>query len=281
MSSHYETLGVGKDASSDEIKKAFRRLASQHHPDKGGDTAKFQEIQAAYDVLSDPEKRAAYDRPQPQFGEGFHHQGGVPPGFEDILNNIFGSGHNPFNNAFGFRSAAQPQRNRTLNIQTTITLEEAFSGKELVANITLPNGKDQILQIKIPAGIQDGTTLRLSGMGDDSLASVPRGDIHLTVNVGPHKFFTRTGDDLNCTLNLNCIDAMVGKTLNIDTIDGKTLELTVRPGTQHGQVMAAAGYGMPKMSDNRYKGRLLIHVNIIIPENLSDAQKQILKEHFQ
>ena len=278
MADHYATLGVSKDASPDEIKKAFRKLASQHHPDKGGDTAKFQEIQSAYDTLGDPDKRAAYDNPAPQ---GFQQYGGMPPGFEDVINQMFGGGYSPFSNGFGFRQNPQPARNRTLNIQTTITLEEAFYGKDLVANVTLPSGRDQILEIKIPAGIQDGVTLRLSGMGDDSLPNVPRGDIHLTVNVQPHKLFQRSGDDLTCTLNLSCIDAMVGKTIEIQTLDNKTLELSVRPGIQHGQVMAAAGYGMPKMSDNRYRGRLLLNINIIIPSNLSEAQKQILKEHFQ
>lgn len=277
MADHYSTLGVSKDASPDEIKKAFRKLASQHHPDKGGDTAKFQEIQAAYDVLSDPDKKAAYDNPAPQFGQGFQQYGGMPPGFEDVINQMFGGGFSPF----GFRQPPQPARNRTLNIQTSITLEEAFYGKDLVANVTLPNGKDQILQIKIPAGIQDGTTLRLAGMGDDSLPNVPRGDIHLTVNVQPHKIFQRSGDDLNCMLNVSCIDSMIGKTIEITTIDNRTLEISIRAGTQHGQVMAAAGYGMPKMSDNRYRGRLLLHINIVVPDNLTDAQKQILKEHFQ
>jgi DnaJ-class molecular chaperone len=282
MTTHYETLGVSKDASPDEIKRAFRKLASQHHPDKGGDTKKFQEIQAAYDTLSSPEKKAAYDNPMSNMGEGFHQYGGMPPGFEDVINQMFGGGgFNPFNNSFGFRQQPQQVKNRTLNIQTTITLEEAFYGKELVASVTLPNGKDQILEIKIPAGIQDGVTLRLGGMGDDSVPNVPRGDIHLTVNVQPHKLFQRSGDDLHCKLNLNCIDAMVGKTLEILTLDNKLLELVIKPGTQHGQVLAAAGYGMPKMSDTRYRGRMLINVNIFIPSDLTDAQKQILKEHFQ
>ena len=275
---YYSILGVNKQSTPEEIKKAYRKLASQHHPDKGGDTAKFQEIQSAYDTLGDPDKRAAYDNPAPQ---GFQQYGGMPPGFEDVINQMFGGGFSPFSNGFGFRQNPQPARNRTLNIQTTITLEEAFYGKDLVANVTLPSGRDQILEIKIPAGIQDGVTLRLSGMGDDSLPNVPRGDIHLTVNVQPHKLFQRSGDDLTCTLNLSCIDAMVGKTIEIQTLDNKTLELSVRPGIQHGQVMAAAGYGMPKMSDNRYRGRLLLNINIIIPSNLSEAQKQILKEHFQ
>jgi curved DNA-binding protein len=278
MADHYATLGVSKDASQDEIKKAYRKLASQHHPDKGGDTAKFQQVEEAYRTLSDPEKRAQYDNPAPQ---GFHQYGGMPPGFEDVINQMFGGGFSPFGNSFGFRHPQQPQRNRTLNIQTTVTLEEAFYGKEMVANVTLPSGKDQILEIKIPAGIPDGTTLRLANMGDDSIPNIPRGDIHLTVNIQPHKIFQRNGDDLICTLNLNCIDAMIGKKLEIQTLDNKTLELSVKAGTQHGQVMAASGYGMPKMNDNRYKGRLLINVNITIPSDLSDAQKQILKEHFQ
>jgi len=274
---YYSTLGVNKDTTQDEIKRAFRSLASKHHPDKGGDTAKFQEIQTAYATLSDPEKRAQYDNPQPQFSNGGF-GGGVPPGFEDIFSHMFGGG-NPFFGQ-GFRQQPPP-RNRTLNIQTSITLEDAFHGKDMMANITLPSGRDQILEIKIPAGIADGTTLRLSGMGDDSQTNLPRGDIHLTVNVQPHKFFQRTNDDLNCTLNVGCIDAMIGRTIQIDTIDNKTLEVTIKPGTQHGQTMSAPGYGMPKMSDLRFKGRLLLHVNIVVPNNLSDAQKQILKEHFQ
>ena len=280
MSTHYETLGVTKDASPDEIKKAFRRLASQHHPDKGGDTKKFQEIQAAYDILGDPQKKEAYDNPAPQFGEGFQQYGGMPPGFEDVISQMFGGGH-PFGNIFGNRHHQHPARNRTLNIQATISLEEAYNGKDLMANLTLPSGRDQILEIKIPAGIQDGTVLRLGGMGDDSVSGAPKGDIHLTVNVSPHKIFQRSGDDLTCDLKISCIDAMVGKTLQITTIDKKTLELQIKPGTQNGQILAAAGYGMPKMSDNRFKGRLLIIINVEIPNNLTDAQKQILREHFQ
>jgi len=274
---HYSTLGVNKDASQDEIKKAYRSLASKHHPDKGGDTAKFQEIQTAYATLSDPEKRAEYDNPAPQF-QGGHFGGGMPPGFEDIFGQMFG-GH-PFGGAFSQRHR-QPQRNRTLNIQTSITLEEAFHGKDLIANLTLPSGRDQMLEIKIPAGVQDGTVLRLAGMGDDSIPGVPKGDIHLTINVTSHNIFQRQGDDLVSSLNINCIDAIIGKTVNVNTIDGKTLELTIKPGTQHGQILAAAGYGMPKMSDNRFKGRMLIQIQIVIPTDLTEAQKQILKEHFQ
>ena len=277
MTDHYQTLGINNNASPDDIKKAYRKLASQHHPDKGGDTKKFQDIQTAYATLSDPEKRHQYDNPQPQFhGDPFggFHGGGMPPGFEDIFGQMFGNGGNPF---FGQGFRQQPQRNRILNIQTAISLEEAFHGKDLLANLQLPSGRQQVLEIKIPAGISDGTTLRLAGMGDDSVPGAPRGDIHLTVNVNPHDKFARQGDDLLCKVDITCIDAMLGKTINVTTIDGRTLEVTVNPGTQHGQILAAAGYGMPKVSDNRFKGRMLISVDISIPK-LTEEQKAILQQ---
>jgi len=118
-------------------------------------------------------------------------------------------------------------------------------------------------------------------MGDDSIPNIPRGDIHLTVNVAPHPKFQRQGDDLICDLDLSCVDAMIGKTIHIETIDRKVLELAIKPGTQHGQMLAANGYGMPKMNDNRFKGRYIIVVKLVVPENLSEVQKQILREHFQ
>lgn len=275
MSDYYSILGVEKTASQDEIKKAYRRLASQHHPDKGGNKEKFQEIQGAYDVLSNPEKRAAYDNPRPQFdGGGFAQHGGMPPGFEDMINQMFGN--NGFGDIFGRRP--QPVRNRTLNLHTQISLEEAFLGKDLIANIRLPSGRDQMLEVKIPAGVKDGTVLRLAGMGDDSVGNIPRGDIHLTVNILPHSVFQRDGDDLIRPLEINCLEAIVGCTKQFDTIDGKTLEINIPPGIQHNQMMSVHGHGMPLMSDNRMKGRLLLHIDITIPRTLTDSQKDLIRQ---
>jgi curved DNA-binding protein len=277
MADYYNTLGVSKQASADEIKKAYRKLASQHHPDKGGDTAKFQEIEEAYRTLSDPEKRSQYDNPQPQFNGG-HFEGGFPPGFEDIFSQ-FGGG-SPFGDIFGQRRPQQqPQRNKTMNMQATISLEEAFHGKNLMANIGLPSGREQLIDVKIPAGVSDGITLRLASMGDDSIPSMPRGDIHLTIHIQPHPIFQRQGDDLIKNIDITCIDAMLGKVINVETIDKRTLEITIKPGTQPGQLLSAAGYGMPNINDHRFKGRLLMNINVVIPA-LNEDQINGIRQLF-
>lgn len=270
---YYETLGVSRSANAEEIKQAYRRMANQHHPDKGGDTEKFKEIEEAYRTLSDPQKKAEYDNPMQGGPGGFHFHTGNMGGFEDIFAHFGGS---PFGDIFGRQR--QPQRNRTLNIQTVITLEEAFYGKDLLATLGLPSGREQTIEVKIPAGIQDSTTLRLSGLGDDSITGIPRGDLHLTVNVQPHRIFQRQGDDLIRNIDINCIDAMLGKKVSITTLDNKTLEVSVNPGTQPGQTLSVAGYGMPRMADPRFKGRMLINVNITIPQNLTTDQKSLLAQ---
>lgn len=269
MSDFYNILGVDRNADQEEIKRAYRRLAATHHPDRGGDTKKFQEIQAAYETLSDPQKREQYNNPQPQgFPGGFHFHagGGFPPGFEEIFGDAFGG---------MFR---RQQKNKNLNIQTSITLEDALTGKNLMANINLPSGREQIIDVKIPAGIQDGMTIRLAGLGDDSFSNLPRGDIHLTVHVQPHPIFQRQGDDLIRNFELNCLDAILGKNITIHTLDKKTLEVKIPPGTQHNQTFSFSGYGMPNVNDNRFKGRMLINIMIKVPTNLSDDKKELIKK---
>ena len=275
MSDHYSTLGVDRNANPDEIKQAYRKLASKHHPDRGGDTAKFQEIQLAYDVLSDPQKRANYDNPQPQMGGFDFGSGGIPPGFDDLFKHFnfgFSTG-----NSTGFSHRAT-RKNKNLNIYAEISLEEAYNGKDLIANLKLPSGREQIVEVKIPAGIQDSTTLRIPGLGDDSFNNIPRGDVHLNVRILPHSTFVRQGDDLIIAKEINCFNAILGQKVNIDTIDGKTLSVQINPGTQHGQILAISGFGMPKVGDSRFKGRLLISINIKIPTDLTEQQTDLIKQ---
>ena len=264
---YYQTLGVARGASQDDIKKAYRTLAMKHHPDRGGDTAKFKEIQEAYATLSDDQKRAGYDNPQPQ---GFHFGGGGHP-FEQM----FGQGH-PFGDIFGFRQSRQSV-NRSIQLQTSITLEDAFYGKDLLANVKLPSGREQTVNIKIPPGIHEGTTLRLTGMGDDSINGLPRGDILLGIHILEHAIFKRQGDDLLLEHEITAVEAMTGATITVVTIDGKRLETTIPAGVQFDSILSLAGHGMPNFNDPSRKGRLLIKVKIRIP-NLTEDQKNNLKK---
>lgn len=267
---YYKTLGISKDATDDQIKKAYRKLASQHHPDKGGDTAEFQKIQEAYATLSDAQKRQQYDNPQPQFSGG-HFGGGMPPGFEEM----FRSGQ--FGDLFGFRQQ-RPVKNRDLSLETQITLEDAFSGKNLTANIQLPSGREQVLEIKVPAGIQSGQRLRLTGMGDDSNPNLHRGDIYINIHVYQHAEYERHGDDLIKEIEITAWEAMLGKDMIIKTLDGRQLNVTIPPGTQPQSTLRLAGYGMPNVNDNRYKGNILLNINVSIPKVLTDEQKNLIKQ---
>lgn len=269
---YYQILGVNRDSSEQEIKAAYRKLAMQHHPDKGGDATKFHEINEAYDTLSNPQKRAAYDSPSPQFdGNNFHFDFGdmFPPGFE----HMFRQG-GPFDGMFSFQRRAPTNQN--IQLSTSISLEDAFHGKEIIANVTLPSGREQTINIKIPKGIHEGATLRLAGMGDDSLPNAPRGDIMLTIHVNAHPTFHRQGDDLIREFEINCIDAILGKTITVETLDGRTLQTEIPAGIQSDSIISLPGQGMPNFNMPDRRGRLLLKLKVKIPQ-LSEDQKNILR----
>ena len=277
MTDYYNTLGVGQNASPDEIKKAYRKLANQHHPDKGGDQAKFKDISVAYDTLSNPQKKAEYDQ-QRQFGGG-------PGGFRfhtgnmNDFNDIFGGGHpfgggGPFGDIFGRRM----QRNRDLNIQCQISLLDSFLGKQLEATYNLPSGKPQNVVINIPAGVIHGDTIRYAGLGDDSFPNAQRGHLNVTVLVMPDSTFSRMNDDLYTTVHISPIDAMIGCRKKIRTITGQELDLDIRAGVETGTEYASAGQGFPNPHNPNIKGRFVSVISIQTPSITDPALIEKLKQ---
>jgi curved DNA-binding protein len=284
MTDYYQTLGVGENAGPDEIKKAYRSLANKHHPDKGGDQARFKDISVAYENLSDPQKKAEYDQ-QRQFGgrQQFHFNTGNPfgGGFDP-----FGGG-GPFGDIFANMRGGHPgmRRNRDLNIQCQITLLDSFLGKQLEASFKLPSGRNQNVVINVPPGITHGDTIRYSGLGDDSVPQMPRGNLNVTVIVMPDPKFSRNGDDLYTTININPIEAMIGCRKSIKTINGSTVDLEIRAGVESGVEFASHGNGFPNVNTG-VKGRFVSVVNIKTPivtnpllveelKRLNDAINQI------
>jgi len=263
MTDYYQTLGVSENASPDEIKKAYRSLANKHHPDKGGDQAKFKDISVAYENLSDPQKKAEYDQ-QRQYGNGpqFHFNTGGHP--FDPFGNIFGQQH-PFGDIFGhMRGGPGIRRNKDLNIQCQVSFYDSYTGKQLEANYRLPSGRNQNVVINVPAGITHGDTIRYNGLGDDSVPNAPRGNLNVTIVVNPDPKFSRQGDDLYTTINITPIEAMIGTRKTIKTISGDTIDLEIRAGVESGVEYASNGNGFPNVNTGM-KGRFVTVVNIKTP----------------
>jgi curved DNA-binding protein len=271
MTDYYQILGVKEDATPEEIKKAYRKMANQHHPDKGGDQNKFKDISVAYDTLSDPQKRSEYDQtrrggPQVKFNSGNFN-------FEDIFGAMGGAPFGPGFDMFGRRVA----RNRDLNIQCRISLLDSYLGKQLEASYQLPSGKQQNVVINLPAGVSHGETIRYQGLGDDSLKHLPPGSLNVTIVVLPDEKFQRLGDDLYTEVEVNPIEAMIGCRKAVKLITGKELTLEIRPGIETGAEFASSGLGF-KNPHNGRQGRFVSVVKIRTPSITDPALVEKLKE---
>jgi len=277
MTDYYQTLGVSENASPEEIKKAYRSLANKHHPDKGGDQAKFKDISVANDILSDPQKRAEYDQ-QRQFGNGtqFHFHTGNPFQGGDPFGSMFGQGH-PFGDIFGQMHRQQMRRNRDLNIQCSVSFVDSYHGKQLEANYRLPSGRNQNVVINVPAGVSHGDTIRYPGLGDDSIPGVPRGNLNVTILVQPDPNYERRGDDLYQYVELSPIEAMIGVNKKITSLTGQQLDLDIRPGVEHGTEFASNGTGFPNVNTG-YKGRFISIVKIKTPAITNPEMVERLKK---
>ena len=345
---YYETLGVAKNAAEDEIKKAYRKLAMKYHPDRNqGDDAKkaeekFKEAKEAYEMLTDPQKRAAYDQyghagVDPSMGrggpgaEGF---GGFAEAFGDIFGDIFGGA--------GQRRGGGQQvyRGSDLSYAMEITLEEAAFGKETQIRIpsyetcetckgsgakpgsspkvcTTCNGggtvhmrqgffsiqqtcphchgsgkiipdpcttcsgqgrikKNKTLEVKIPAGINEGMRIRSSGNGEPGTNGGPSGDLYIEIRIKQHDIFERDGDDLHCTVPVGLTTAAIGGSIEVPTLGGKA-EIELPEGTQHGKTFRLRGKGIKGVRSS-YPGDLYCHVSVETPIKLTEHQRKLLKE---
>ena len=254
---YYNILGVGRNASPDEIKKAYRKLASQYHPDKGGDTAKFQQIQSAYDTLGDPNKKQQYDNPQPQgLPEGFHFNFGGNP------HDIFGSLHEIFRQQRGL--------NQLLRTRLEITLRESYTGASKALRIQTNNGLHNVT-LNIPKGIDNGQQTRFENI-------IPNNTLIVDFVVLPDLKYERRGNDLICNQPVNMLDLITGTNFEFVTINGKTLSVPIKPMTQPFQQLRLTGQGMPILNTIDY-GDQIILIKPYIPDNIHSDIIYAIQKH--
>jgi curved DNA-binding protein len=265
MKDYYKILEIPKSASADDIKKAYRKAAMKHHPDRGGDEKIFKDIEEAYRILTDPEKKSMIDQgidPNANFG-GRHHAGGFQD-MEDIFSS-FG-----FNFGFGNRGFREPQRNKSLNINMSLTLEEAYTGVNKSLSINYPSGKEKVVNVNIPPGIDNGMAIRYAGMGDDTHNQYPPGDLNIIIKIQNHPRFAREGFNLLTDINIDCFDAILGTTTKVTTLDNRVLEVSIPSGTQPNTTLRIKNEGMKDSKGN--VGYLYIRVGVAIPK-IDDANK--------
>jgi len=315
---YYQILGVNRNASEKEIKQAFRRLARKYHPDlNSGDKsaeAKFKEINAAYEVLSNPEKRKKYNQfgEQWEYAEQFAKSGGQGrvrwdfdrggttfeygdlSGFGGIFSSLFGD------SGMGSRMRRGSRRGQDIESTIEVSLEEAYHGSMRVIQLqteepctacggtgrvgnrvcTICNGAGgkvipKRLEVKIPAGVRDGSRIRIAGEGGPGRAGGNKGDLYLVAKVLPHKLFERKGDDLYTEVSVPLATVMLGGEVSLPTLNAN-LSLKIPPETQNGRVFRMAGKGMPQLGNSKY-GNMFAKVKVVLPTNLTGEEKKLFE----
>ena len=264
---YYKTLGVNRNASQSDIKRAFKKQAMKHHPDKGGDPKQFQQLNEAYEVLGNEQKKSQYD----MFGTTNQQTGGArtwefrtdsfPDDIGDVFNQFFGGGRSPFGQRQSFR------KNRDIIIQTEINLEDVLKGKDLIATYRLTNGKEQSVNINLPAGVDNNTTIKFPSLGDDYHSNAPRGDLLVRVRIKRHPKWNRDGPNLHTIEKVNVFDLTIGTKKEITTLDGKKLNISIPKATQPGTVLSITEQGLPMRGGRR--GNIYLTIQADIP-NITD-----------
>lgn len=298
---YYKTLGVSRSATADEIKKAYRKLARTHHPDAGGDEAKFKEINEAYEVLGDEKKRKLYD----QYGTADEQRipsgwGGQSPfagagSWADILESIrrgegaFGGnwdigdifGGSGFGGGgFGGQYAQRPVQGRDMNVTLTVSFQEAFEGCTKKVSVKVPGAAGaETLDVNVPAGAVDGGRVRFRGKGAAGRNGGANGDLLVTTRIAEHPVFSRSGADVLMTVPVTAAEATLGASVVVPAPDGTKIRIKVPAGSQEGTKLRVGGKGAPVLKGTG-RGALDITLHVDIPRSLTPAQKQAM-EDFQ
>lgn len=307
---YYAALELERDADGDAIKKAYRRLARRTHPDvakEPGAEERFKEISEAYQTLSDPEKRQAYDdlgrhgsgedfSPPPDWESRFRREGGQPAGQDVDLADLFeqmgfgvSGGAGGFGGGFGSsggfgqQAGGFPVRGQDLEVTTELTLEQAAQGTEVAFTLSVPSRRadggmarePRSGTIRVPRGVADGERLRVPGRGGPGLGSGPAGDLFLEIRLKPHPRFRPVGHDLYLELPIAPWEAALGAEIELPTLAG-TARVTVRPGMRNGQKLRLAGKGLPRRKEGA--GDLYGVIQIVMPEQIGDRERELYRE---
>jgi DnaJ-class molecular chaperone len=269
---YYNVLGVTRTATPEEIKKAYKKLSMKHHPDRpGGNQAEFIKVQQAYEILSNSDKRDAYDHPHQANPFQQQHQGRNP---------FAGS---PFEHMFGqgFAQPRQTPRNRDITVQADISLVDVLTGKNLIIQYQLQTGEIETVTVDVPAGAKHGDTIQYQRLGDKGHPRYPRGNLQVRIKVGKSRNWIRDNDNLFTKKSVNIFDLLLGCVIIITTLDNKQLELRVPQGTKPGTKFSIPGYGLPNMH-NRQRGVLFVEIETELPkitdENVLNKIQQLKNE---
>lgn len=264
---YYQILNVSPGASKDEIKSSYRKLAGKHHPDRGGDTAKFQEIQQAYDTLMDDRKRAEYDAMRSgNFGGN--------PNIDDVFKSFgFSFGDSDIFSHFMRGQRRNPDIKTSIEINLSDTLYETTK----IVSIRTKNNENKTLEIKIPRGIKSGTVMKFGGGGERIFPNAHPGDLYINIIVHDDNKFTQKGLDIETEISLNCFDAILGCELEVQTLSEKTFIIKIPPNTQQGTKFKIPGEGLYEFQKD-IRGNFYVKVNIVIPTTLSASQLDLVRQ---